>query len=164
MPRPTVDSLFETVYPGLLARFDALGGDRIDPWVHVVPTFKADADGTIVMAQAAVRRVFLRPNGHRCVLNIAFRCRRQADRTWEPMSVSFHCGPDPDAMDEVHFRIDSNKAESFHCHIRGYGPKPEKGGHLPASTVIPRPTLSPFDFLGLVDSFLRNDKVPLSAR
>jgi len=57
-------------------------------------------------------------------------------------------------MDEVYFRIDANKSEGFHCHIRGYGSKPEKGGHIPFQDVIPRPTVSPFDFLNLVEQFV----------
>jgi hypothetical protein len=63
-------------------------------------------------------------------------------------------------MDVVHFRIDANKQEGPHCHVFGYGPKPEKGGHHHFSRVRPTPTLHPYDFMKHVEHFIATGIVP----
>ena len=156
MPRPTARDLFEAVYPGLLARVQALGGEWVDePWVYAEPTCAQDDAGTIITAQAAVRRVFGGYEGRTCVVNIAFRSHLRGG-VWTPAAFSFNCGRNPKARDESFFRIDANRRDGPHCHLAGY----EKQ-HLPWSKVTPRPSADPFVFVKLVEDFCRTGVIPL---
>lgn len=154
------DSLFETVFPGLLDRLRRLGGQELAPTLHDPPTARYGRAGELTTAQMAVRRVIPSASGRTLVVQIAVRAKLIAG-AWVPQMVSYHCGPDPAAMDEVYFRIDSSTYEGFHCHIRGEGPKPEKGGHISPRRVEPSPTLDPFDFMRLVEGFIATNVVPL---
>jgi hypothetical protein len=100
-------------------------------------------------------------------IQIALRMRLESG-AWVNRYGSLHCGPDPHDMTLVYFRIDNEgrPAEplSKHCHVKGHGPKPEKGGHNPFEKVLPRPTMDPNDFMTLVETFLATDEIPLKVR
>lgn len=154
------DSLFEAAFPGLLARLRALGGHELAPTLCLAPSFKCDRNDELVMVEVGARHEVPYGKGRTCVVQVALRAKL-VHKTWEPQMVSYHCGPNAAAMDEVHFRIDSNALEGFHCHIFGQGPKPTKGGHIHVRRVEPRPSLDPFEFMKLVEAFVATGAVPL---
>lgn len=154
------DSLFEAAFPGLLDRVRGLGGHELEPTLCHAPAFKCDRNDQLTMVAVGVRCEVPYGQGRRCVVQIAVRAKR-IDWAWIPEMVSYHCGPNPAAMDEVHFRIDSNAHEGFHCHIVGQGPNPAKGGHIPVRRVEPSPSKDPFVFMALVEMFIATGVVPL---
>lgn len=148
--------LFAEVCPGLIDRLDQLPGQYMDPDRNVMPTFGYDTNEILQRASMGVRKLL----NAGPVLQILMSVRRRSPLHWNPSYVSFHLGPDVNDMTEVYFRIDLDPS-GFHCHIRGEGLKPNKGGHINCLSVEPRPTLCPFDFLDLVDSFLSSGTLPL---
>lgn len=151
MARWTHRTLFELVFPGLIDRVDALPGDYIEPTIFAAPQYQLDSDGVPRVASFALRK-HCEP---RLVVQIAARQRRTSG-FWRPEYGSYHCGPDPLGMDEVFFRIDFNKAEPNHCHIRGHGLKPEKGGHIEWRRVEPPPRKDPHTFMDLVELYVNS--------
>jgi hypothetical protein len=159
MGKPTALELLEMVHPGVRARLDSYGGTYLPPDRGVELQVGHDANGRIVKATIGIRLVL--PDNK--VIQILTRNNREREIWRNSGYFSFHCGPSKDDMAEVFFRIDQNKEQPLHCHIRGQGkPGSKSGGHVHPNSVDPDIRgMDPLRFLDLVDAFIRDGTIPL---
>jgi hypothetical protein len=165
----SVPELFDQLYPGFMRRVLAYiaetSGEFLEPTLCHPPEARYDGDNQLQRVQMAIRIRM----GERTVLQVACRARREGS-FWRLTYRSFHFGPSSSEMDLVYFRIDDSQTEPFHAHVKGFGPKPEKGGHIPIGEVEPPPGfpplahVDPISFLDLVDWCRAHKRIPLTVK
>lgn len=154
-------AFFDRIFPGFTARLERIaGGYRPAPPYRVVPPAR-DRPQVIQLWLHYLAKA--RRGIH---ITIRIIAERHPDE-WKIVEHCYHFGPNPmsDSDDDstTYFRVCRNDSWPYHFHQRGLERAYDKG-HIPAESAEPPLLTDPHWFLGLVETFIETNAIPIKVK
>lgn len=151
VPDKKIKTAFDQIFPGLLDRVEAMGGDFINDIVRPVSTFTPLRAMRFQSFHVSFAFKF---TGDNSLLRMEIRAKELGE-SYDITKFSYHYGPDTMDTSDKHFRIDySYKTDPLHIHIRNYKEHIE-----PQQCSLDIKTIDADKFLEIVKEF-RNTGIP----